>query len=143
MEYRRMGDRIIARLAIGEEVIESLRQLARKERIPSGALTGLGAVGDITLALYDMESRSYKSRHFHEELELISMTGNLSWLGEGDEEPVIHAHGVVSREDATTLGGHIMNAIVSVTVEVMLTAYAQRIERKPDKKVGLNLLALG
>ncbi len=143
MEYRRMGDRIVARLAMGEEIIESLRRLARTERIPSGSLAGLGAVRDVTLALYDLPSRSYKTRRFTEDLELVSMTGNLSWLGGGDGEPVIHAHGVVSREDATTLGGHIMSATVSVTVEAMVTVYPDRIVREPDETVGLKLLALG
>jgi len=34
-----------------------------------------------------------------------------------------------------------MCGVVSVTVEVMLTVGQKRVERRPDERVGLNLLA--
>lgn len=131
---------IIARLAVGEELLSSLKTLARQEALPSASLTGLGAVNDITLAIYDPAARVYRETRFTEDLELATLTGNIAWLG---DEPVVHAHGVVSRADCTTVAGHIMRAVASVTIEVMLQVYAERIARRPDDETGLNLLELG
>ncbi|MFQ5700906.1 MAG: PPC domain-containing DNA-binding protein [Acidobacteriota bacterium] len=139
MGYRRIGDIIVVRLPVGEEVTQSLCDIARRERFPGAVLAALGAVNDTTLALYDPATREYRRTRFREDLEIASMVGNLAWMG---DEPVVHAHGVFSRVDCTTVAGHVMRAVVSVTVELMLTVLKERIERRPDEKVGLNLLDL-
>lgn len=138
MIHRREGDLILARVDVGEEIIACLRDLVHAEKLPWAAMTGLGAVGEVTLAYWDPATKSYTETRFAEDLEMVSMTGNLAWLG---EVPVVHAHGVFSRRDCTTVGGHIMHGVVSVTVEVMLTVGQKRVERRPDERVGLNLLA--
>lgn len=131
---------ILARLEIGDEIIASVRELARKESIPSAFISGLGAVNDITLAFYDRMTRVYEETRLTQELEVASMTGNIAWLG---DEPVVHLHGVVSRRDGTTAAGHIMRGTVSVTLEVMVLVQPDRIHRRNDPAVGLNLLDLG
>lgn len=134
-----MDHLVIARLAIGEEALESIKSLAIRARLPGAAITGLGAVNDVTLALYDLASRTYATTRLVEDLEVSSLTGNLSWVG---EEPVAHLHAVVSRADGSAAAGHVMRAVVSVTLELMLTVYPDRIRRAPDAGVGLNLLDL-
>lgn len=131
---------ILARLEIGDEIIASVRELARTEAIPSAFISGLGAVNDITLAFYDTMTRTYEETRLTQELEVVSMTGNIAWLG---EEPVVHLHGVVSRRDGTTAAGHIMRGTVSVTLEVMVLVHADKIQRRNVPAVGLNLLDLG
>ena len=130
---------IIARLFAGEEIHETLKALARERGIPSAALTGLGAVSDVTLAFWDQTRRAYLETRLTEDLEVATMTGNIAWLG---GEPMIHLHGVVSRADCTTAAGHIMRGVVSATLEVMLTVYPEKIVRTHDPAVGLNLLDL-
>jgi len=134
-----MGSNILVRIYPGEEIISQLKAVAREERIPGAALTGLGAVREATLALYDPAERRYVETRFEEDLEIASMTGNLAWLG---DEPIPHVHGVLSRTDCTTSAGHVMRAVVSVTAEVMLTVYPERLTRERDETVGLNLLNL-
>src|SRR6267142_4714165 len=123
---------IIARLYAGEEIHASLKALARERAIPSAALTGLGAVSDVTLAFYDPARRVYLETRLTEDLEVATMTGNIAWAG---DEPMIHLHGVVSRADCTTAAGHIMRGVVSATLEVMLTVYPERIARTHDAGV--------
>ena len=89
---------------------------------------------------YDPVSRVYRETRMTEDLEVATMTGNIAWVG---DEPIVHLHGVVSRADCTTAAGHIMRGIVSATLEVMLRVYSERIVRKHDAGVGLNLLDLG
>lgn len=130
---------LIARLAPGEEIHAALKALARAREIPSASLSGLGAVNDVTLALYDPVRRAYVETRLVEDLEVSTMTGNIAWLG---EEPIIHVHGVVSRADCSAAAGHIMRGVVSLTLEVMLQIYPERIQRSPDAATGLNLLNL-
>ncbi len=128
---------MIARLAIGEEILASLKDLARAEEIPWAWIQGIGAIDDLTLALYDPAERRYRESVFRENLEVVSMSGNIAWLG---DDPVVHAHGVFSRVDCTTVGGHIVRGCVSVTLEATLAIGEGRLERRPDDRVGLNLL---
>jgi uncharacterized protein len=130
---------LIARLAVGDEIHAALKALARERAIPSASLTGLGAVSDVTLALFDPVARVYRETRLVEDLEIATMTGNIAWVG---DEPMVHIHGVVSRADGSTAGGHIMRGIVSVTLEVSLLVYPVRLTRKPDPEFGLNLLDL-
>lgn len=139
MQHRRQGNQILARLETGEEIMETMKELARRESIPSGSLVGLGALSEVTLALYDLATKEYISTRLKEEVELVSMTGDVSWF---EGEPAIHAHGVVSRADLSTAGGHIMSGVVSATLELMVTVYPEKVERAPDERVGLNLLSL-
>jgi uncharacterized protein len=134
------GGIILARLHPGDEVHTALRDLARRERLPSAVLSGIGAVNDVVLALFDPASRRYLETRLQEDLEVVSMSGNLSWVG---EEPMTHLHGVVSRADCSTAAGHFVRATVSVTLEVTLVVGERRIERRPDPEFGLNLLDLG
>jgi len=138
-EQATSGGIILARLYPGDEVHAALRDLARRERLPSAALSGIGAVNDIVLALFDPSTRRYLETRLAEDLEVVSLGGNLSWVG---EEPMTHLHGVVSRANCTTAAGHIMRATVSVTLEVTLMVGERRVERRPDPAFGLNLLDL-
>src|SRR5207247_8436617 len=85
---------ILARLAVGEEIHAALKSLARARAVPSASLWGLGAVSDVTLALYDPVARTYRETRLTEDLEIATMSGNIAWL---DDEPIVHLHGVVSR----------------------------------------------
>jgi predicted DNA-binding protein with PD1-like motif len=140
MEFQRKGDRIQLRLVVGEELLDSLKQLARTESLPSATFTALGAVTEVTLAAYDTAARVYREMSFTEPLEMASVVGNISWLTGGD--PMVHAHGVFSRFDCTTIAGHIMRAVTSATCEVAMQVGEKKVIRRPDEAIGLNLLDL-
>jgi len=53
---------------------------------------------------------------------------------------ILHLHGVISRADYSTLGGHISKMIANMTVEVFIHKLNERLERKHDPETGLNLL---
>src|SRR5258708_5283941 len=59
-----------------------------------------------------------------------------------DGAPFLHLHAVLSRMDESIvcIGAHLKAAVVSVTLEVMLTNLEIPITRRYDESVGLNLL---
>jgi len=140
MKLARAGDDILVRLDLGEDLLESLKEVARRESLPSASFTALGAVSEVTLALFDPAERVYRTTRFAEPLEIAAVVGNVAWLEEG--EPAVHAHGVFSREDCSAVAGHVMSAVISVTGEVMMRAGGHKVIRRHDPRSGLNLLSL-
>lgn len=49
MDYKRFGDKIIARIDRTEEVHEKLKDLALKENIKLASIYGIGATDDFTI----------------------------------------------------------------------------------------------
>ncbi len=59
-----------------------------------------------------------------------------------DGEPQVHAHVVVGRRDATTLGGHLVEAHVRPTLEVILVESPAHLRKQIDPESGLALIRL-
>ena len=55
MNYLRLGQKIVMKLAIGEGIKENLISLAEKEDIRAAEVTGLGAVDRVDLAFYHLK----------------------------------------------------------------------------------------
>ena len=51
MEYRRFDDKIVARIDRGEEILEQVKELARRENITLASATALGATNDFTVSM--------------------------------------------------------------------------------------------
>ena len=55
----------------------------------------------------------------------------------------MHAHVVVGKKNGTTMGGHLLEAHVRPTLELVLQESAQELKRKFDPESGLALIDLG
>jgi hypothetical protein len=56
------------------------------------------------------------------------------------EEPKLHAHAVLGKADGTACGGHILEAHIWPTLEVILTESPRYLRRKVDPDTGLALI---
>ena len=88
---------------------------------------------------YDRDKKDYLDNPINEQVEVLSLIGDIAL----DElEPKIHAHVVVSKPDGTAHGGHILEAHVWPTLEVVVTASPVHLRRKHDPETGLALIDL-
>lgn len=136
MQYKKSNYEIVIRLDDGDEIIESLKTICRKEKIESGLISGIGAARKAEISHYNTKEKKYNRKKFEGMLEIISLSGNIALL---NGEPAPHLHVAISKHDFSTLSGHLMSAEVYPTCEIVLTPIHTRIERKKDEKTGLNL----
>src|SRR5690606_4470388 len=120
----------------GEKLVESLTAFVAEHRIPSGQVTGVGALTRCRLGFYHCDARKYDERRFEDEYELLSLVGNVSWLG---DQPVVHVHVTLGDTEFRVFGGHLFEAEVAVTAEVQILVFDERVERAWNEAIGLNL----
>jgi predicted DNA-binding protein with PD1-like motif len=141
MEFSAFGEpdsrRYLLRLDPGERLVESLLRFSKEQDIRGAAFRGLGAVRDAELGWFDLETKTYRSRTFSENLELLSLEGNVA---RSEGEPAVHVHAVCGRKDLGCVGGHLVEALCTVTVEVWMAESGFPLERVPDERFGLRLL---
>ena len=80
----------------GEELIEGIKEFCKEYHIDAAFFHGIGAANEVELAWYDLGAKQYVARLFQENLEIVSLTGNVSKLG---NELVVTSHGVFSGKD--------------------------------------------
>lgn len=139
MRYKKFGMRYIVKIDKGEEIVSLLSSFAKKEDIKLATFSAIGAVSNVTIGSYELSSKSYHWKDFSGDLEVNSLFGNITLL---KSEQFIHAHINISDENLNVFGGHLKQAIVGVTLEVVLELIDGEVERKFNGEIGLNLLDL-
>jgi predicted DNA-binding protein with PD1-like motif len=120
-----------------DEVISGLTRFAKDQRMRAAHFTAIGAFSELTLGYFDRQKKSYEKIPLRQQVEVLSLIGDIAI---DQNEPKIHAHVVVGRRDGSACGGHLMDARVWPTLEVILTESARHLERKYDRESGLALI---
>jgi len=136
MKHKKFGEYYCIKLEKGDKIIESLTEMCNKENIKFGFFNGIGAVGEVNLGIYNIATKKYFDKIIKKPLEVISLSGNVAQV---EDEGFVHAHVVLSDEDMRAFGGHLKEATVSVTAEIILRKIDGEIKRKEDMETGLNL----
>jgi predicted DNA-binding protein with PD1-like motif len=123
----------------GDELVNGLTGLARRERLAAGQLTGIGGFSRAVLGYFDRDAKQYRKIPVDEQVEVLSLIGDLV-LHEGD--PQVHVHAVLGRPDGTTVGGHLLEGQVWPTLELVLTEAPGALRKRVDPETGLALIDL-
>ena len=69
---------------------------------------------------------------------MVSLLGNIALT---DGEPSLHIHAVLGVRGGRAVAGHLLEATVRPTLEIMLTETPAHLVRCKDAKTGLSLLS--
>ena len=137
MEYRKFNDTYVIRMDRGEEIIATLTDFCKKEKVALGSVEALGAADHVLIGLYDVAARQYHKHAFDGPMEITSLVGSISVK---DGEPYLHLHINLCREDMSVIGGHLNECRISATCEMFVRVIDGTVNRKLDEAVtGLNL----
>lgn len=135
------GDRTYALIFdTGEEPLEGITRFAEKHTVSASRITAIGALSEVVLGFFDWEKKDYERIHIREQVEVLALVGDIA-LYEG--KPKVHAHLVVGLRDGRARGGHLLEAKVRPTLEVILTEYPGYLQRVHDPESGLALIRIG
>ncbi|MGE5465582.1 MAG: PPC domain-containing DNA-binding protein [Methanocella sp.] len=134
------GERTFALIfETGEEPMSLLTRFAADHKITAARLTAIGAFSDATIAYFDWETKDYRRIPIDEQVEVLSLIGDIALDG---ATPKVHAHAVLGTRDGHTRGGHLMEAHVRPTLEVMLEESPRHLKRVYDAAAGLALIRI-
>ncbi len=124
----------------GDEVMELLTDFAREKRLTAAHFTAIGAFERGVIAYFDWQKKDYKKLPVAEQVEVVSLLGDIAATDKG--EPKTHAHVVLGRSDGSALAGHLLEGHVRPTLEVVLIESPAHLQRRPDAETGLALIRL-
>ena len=123
-----------------DEVKAGLTAFAREQRLGASSFTAIGAFSDVILGYFDWQKKDYQKISLREQVEVLSLIGDIALKENG--EPQVHAHVVVGKSDGTAHGGHLLEAHVRPTLEVVVIESPKHLQRKYDPETGLALIRL-
>ncbi len=123
----------------GDEVMEGLKSFAESYSITAASFKAIGAFSKAELGFYDMQRKEYEPIRIDEQVEVLSIIGDVSLL---ETKRIIHAHAVVGKRDGSAHGGHLLKAWVRPTLEVILIESPAYLDREMNNEVGIPLIKL-
>jgi predicted DNA-binding protein with PD1-like motif len=121
----------------GDEAFSGLLEFADQYHVTSAHFTAIGALNRATLGWFDPQRKMYRKIPVDGQHEVIGMSGDIA-LYQG--KPVVHTHMVVGSPDGTTRAGHVLDAYVSPTLEVMVTVDPITMKKRFDPETDLTLI---
>lgn len=144
MDYRKEKNAIYLRIDKGEEVIATIKKICEMERVGGGYFQGIGACSRAVLSTWIPEKQDFIHHTITGMLELVSLKGNISTDRNG--KPFSHSHAVFSylkdNGEVVVVAGHLEEAEISYTGEIILTPAETKIERTFDENAGIDVWKL-
>jgi predicted DNA-binding protein with PD1-like motif len=125
-------------LEAGDEVMSGVTEWAAHSELPGSSFTGIGAFSEATLGYYDLDEQEYVEIPVDGQVEVLVLAGDITLDGQGGWQ--VHGHVVCGRRDGSTVGGHLLRAVVRPTLELVVTASPTHLPRRHDPASGLALI---
>src|ERR1700741_2067300 len=122
----------------GDELAKGLLDFANQEKLSAASFKAVGALSSLRLGWFRWESKNYeRSVTLDEQVELLSLIGDVALK---DGQPVVHAHAVIGKKDGTAHGGHLIEAHIRPTCEVVLTESPAHLQKFIDPESGIAVI---
>jgi predicted DNA-binding protein with PD1-like motif len=103
----------------GDDPMAGLAEFAEVNHLTDCRFTAIGAFGSATLGWFDADVGAYKKIEVATPGEVVSMAGSIRMQ---NGKPFVHSHAVIAMSDGSTRAGHVLDAKVSLSLEVYITA---------------------
>lgn len=124
-------------LGTGDEASDCLARFADHHGVKAAHFTAIGACSRAVLGYYQWNQREYRRNAFERQLEVVSLVGDIACK---DGKPSVHMHAVLGQENGGALAGHLLEADVRPTLEIMLTEVPEELHKLHDSEAGLALI---
>jgi len=121
----------------GDDVVPLLEAFAREQGLDASRFSAIGALQEAVVGYFDWEKKDYLRIPVPEQVEVLSLNGDIALDG---EQPKVHAHAVLGRRDGSTVGGHLLQATVRPTLEVLLVESPGYLRKTCHRETGLALI---
>lgn len=139
MKFIKIENGYILRLNHEEKLVESILSFCEQHKVNTASVSGIGGVSVVELGYYDLSRKEYYWRNFYGLFEITSLMGNIAIV---DSKPFLHSHMTISDTNFQVFGGHLKEAVVGPTCELMINTHDKNITRMVDDDIGLKLLNL-
>ncbi len=127
----------VFRVKPGQELLGEITRYCREHSISSGVVIGIiGSVERARLNFLMELPGKYESVDYSGPLEIVCAQGSVA---QQSDSSIIHIHIQLSRQDICR-GGHLAEATVFSTAEVVIGELDQQLRRRSDSYTGLNEL---
>ncbi len=123
----------------GDEVLSTIKTFATKENVRAAQITAIGALSDVVLRYFDWDAKDYRDIPVREQVEVASLNGDVARAPDG--KPAIHIHLVVGKKDGSAMAGHLGEAHVRPTLEVIVEEQPSYLQKVHDPETGLALIS--
>lgn len=138
-----LGDTYLIRMVPEDDIIKKIEEFCDKKGIRHALIhSGVGSAKEVVArdpkagAKVPVESSKVNEVNLPGPYEILSLEGNVFPL---EKELVVHLHIMLGGEDGSVLGGHLMQAKVWTTLELMLAEIKNsRSYREKSSTTGLN-----
>jgi uncharacterized protein len=135
------GERTVALIFnTGDEVLSLLQGFCEEHEITAARFTAIGAFRSAVLGYFNWDRKEYDRIPIDEQVEVLSLIGDVAL---SDGKPKIHAHAVLGRHEGSTRGGHLLEARVRPTLEVILIESPSWLKRTMDPESRIPLIDVG
>jgi len=131
MLTKKEGQVLIVRLQSGENVLERLKEAARKHEIKTGVvLSGIGMLKDVEVGYFQGPDKGYQTHYLPFPCELASLSGNISKQEDGYN---LHLHVVLIKPGGEAAGGHLFKGTVHMTNEIFILEIGCQVFRRKEE----------
>ncbi len=139
MQYRRFGEQYYVRLDPGDEIIRTLSDVCAREGLTTASIHGIGGCDTATVGVFDRKTKSYHPTTVTALLEMVSLDGNLTRY---EGAPYLHLHALFayrSSDENAVLTGHLLEAVIGLTGEIVITPADGVIGRRYIDELGIRV----
>lgn len=121
----------------GDEVLSGLTEFAQQHKVTSAHFTAIGDATDARVGWYEQSRKMFKVIPISQPAEITSLIGDIAMY---NGKPVVHAHINLATSDGIVHGGHLLEAHIFPTLEVVVTVVPNTMYKKLYPEAGATVI---